>query len=75
MDTRSRVFVSENGFPLGFCVYRDGWRFNSNVASHGPSRKAWATPEAAVPRWAKKRGGRLIVREEWAQEAGKKIAG
>lgn len=50
-----RLF-NENGgtdmWRLGTVVLRDdGYRFTSNVASHGNSRKAHSTFEACLPRW------------------------
>ena len=39
---------------------RHGWHFISNVSSHGNSRKLRPTASAAIPRWAKKMGAKLV---------------
>ena len=47
-----RDVVTGSERVLGTLVKRhDGWWFMSNVASHGNSRKAHQTWEAALPRW------------------------
>lgn len=39
-------------YRLGVAVeYPQGWKFISNIASHGPSRKFHPTWEKCVPRW------------------------
>ena len=36
---------------------RGGWIFNCSLPNRGPSRKAWPTWSAALPRWIKKESG------------------
>ena len=50
----TKQVLTKNGLILGNLVsYPDGWRFLPQTDAHKPSRKAWPTPEAAIPRWAR----------------------
>ena len=58
-DTKAKQ-LWKGDLLIGRCVhYPDGWRFLPNTCAHGSSRKGWPTPEAAIPRWAKKMNGEL----------------
>jgi len=56
-EQRTRFVLSPTSdFRYGACVHkplRGGWIFVPNVNNRRPSRRVFATPEAAVPRWAK----------------------
>ena len=48
------VLVVRNGRELvvGALTHNPfGWRFLPHTTAHQPSRKSWASPDEAVPRW------------------------
>jgi len=58
--------VNKTGGLLGCCSKGvDGWRFIPQVAAHKPSRKAWPTAFASLPRWAFDASNDLLTQDEW----------
>ena len=60
--------VTKDGILIGRCIGDDdqGWRFLPNTTSHKPSRKAWPSAVACIPRWAFDLSNDLLTAEEWA---------
>lgn len=62
MATPTKFLTDAKGYPIGYVVYRPsapGWFFIPHTTARSPSRKPHATPEAAIPVWARKLGGTL----------------
>ena len=66
-ETTSRRFTVANAAGVIGSVhrkasgpYKDLWFFVPHVSGRTGSRRGYATADVAVPRWAKKMGGKLV---------------